>query len=114
MSLADPGALTTCAVRKRRSKPRPGCERGRAMPFHFEDATARVSKVFERLEGAPSDPMHAEPPTAASFKQPSPGPVPPRPNAYQHRDARLQAGIGELRPPRNTLRPPHPGRACPS
>jgi hypothetical protein len=80
------------------------------MPLHFQDATARVSKVFERLEGAPSDQMPAEPPPAASFKQPSPGPAPARPNAYQHREAWLHALMGELLGPFKRLGHPIPER----
>ena len=78
------------------------------MPLDFPDATACVSKIFERLLSAPSEPVPAEPPTAASFKQPSLDPAPARPNAHQHREAWLHALMGELRGPFKRLGHPIP------
>lgn len=78
------------------------------MPFDRDDAVARVSKVFERLEGAPSEPAAAEP--ARAFKQPQPEPAPARSNAYQHRETWLHALMAELREPFKRLGHPIPER----
>jgi hypothetical protein len=62
------------------------------MTIDRDDTAARVTKIFELLEGVPRAPEPIEPPSAApaeTFKQrqPIPAPTPSRPNAYQHREA---------------------------
>jgi hypothetical protein len=82
------------------------------MTLDRDDAAARVTKIFERLEGAPLAPAPIEPTAAAPFKQrqPDPDPMPARPNAYQHREAWLHALMGELRAPFKRLGHPIPER----
>src|SRR5262249_8983085 len=78
------------------------------MPLDFDDAVAQGSKIFERLESAPKEQLPTDPPPAPSFQSLSPGPAPTRPNAYQHREAWLQALTGELRGPFKRLGHPIP------
>jgi hypothetical protein len=83
------------------------------MTLDRDAAAARVTKIFERLEGAPLAPVPIEPPPtapAATFKQrqPDPDPLPARPNAYQHREAWLHALMGELAGPFKRLGYPIP------
>jgi hypothetical protein len=75
------------------------------MSVDREDAVARVSKLFERLEGA-------QPPAAEAFKQPQPAPSPPstRRNTFPNREAWLQALMGDLRSPFKRFGRPIPER----
>jgi hypothetical protein len=85
------------------------------MTLDRDDAAARVTKIFELLEGAPLAPAPIQPTAAgpdATFKQrqPDPDPTPARPNAYQHHEAWLHALMGELRAPFKRLGHPIPER----
>ena len=65
------------------------------MPLDYSDASARVARVFERLEsGLPAAPIERRARAAVDEMH---APALERPNAYQHREAWLHAFLRTAR-----------------